>query len=79
MAPPWYDFTLDTSFFLSSLQTSCSPWCFAGEEDWGRRVWGDLRGSGSAEPNQRGLEGGVCSAAQAGLEDGGGRAQKASR
>lgn len=48
-----------------------------GEEDWGWRVWGDLRGGGPADTDQRGAEGGVGSAAQTGAQDGGRRAQEA--
>lgn len=34
-----------------------------GEEDWWRRVRGDLRGGGPADAGQRGAEGGVGPAA----------------
>lgn len=47
------------------------------EEDRRGRVWGDLRGSGSAEPGHRRPKGGVGSAAQTGAEDGGGCAEEA--
>lgn len=50
---------------------------FPGEKDRGRWLRGDLRGSGSADADQRGAEGGVSPAAQTGAEDGGGCAEEA--
>ena len=47
------------------------------KEDRRGRVRGDLRGPRPADPHQRGAEGGVGPAAQAGAEDGGGGAEKA--
>lgn len=64
-------------FFLYYLNSTFSSIRFAGEEDWWGRLRGDLRGTGSTEPGQRGPEGGVCTAAQTGAEDGGGCAEEA--
>lgn len=66
------------SLFLSaplslSLHVSLPP----GQKDRGWRVWRDLRGAGPADTDQRGVEGGVSSAAKTGAEDGGGRAEEA--
>lgn len=49
----------------------------AGEEDWGWRLWGDLRGGGLADADQCGLKGGVGTAAQTGAQDGGCCAEEA--
>lgn len=50
----------------------------ADKEDRWRRLWGDLRGSGSVEPGHCCLKGGVCSTTQTGAEDGGGCAEETS-
>ena len=57
-----------------SISADCAP---AGEKDRGRWIWRDLRGLGSVEPGQCGVEGGVRPATQTGSKDGGGGAEKA--
>lgn len=42
------------------------------QEDWGRWFWGNLRGTGFADPGKCGTEGGVGPATQASAEDGSG-------
>lgn len=64
------------SVFICQVLTVCYR-LPPGEEDWGWWVWGDLRGDGPDDPGQRGAEGGVGPAAQAGAEDGGRRPQEA--
>lgn len=48
------------------------------EEDRRRRLRRNLRGVGSADSGECGVEGGVSAAAKAGVEDGGGGAEEAS-
>lgn len=51
----------------------------AGQEDWGRGVWGDLRGSGHGDKGVGSTETGVRQAGQAGAQDGGGSTQETAR
>lgn len=63
-------FKILTSFHFAMLYVIA-------EENWWRGLRRDLRGTGPANQVQRGAEGGVGSAAQAGAQDGGGCAEEA--